>query len=110
MARGWRRRSGAVENLALWQALVEAASRHDVQFTWVRGHAGHPKNEYADALAQAAALRQESPEGPVPSGFPAWLESRRAAGQYGDYDPDDAFAALERRLAANERLGLDAGA
>ena len=108
--RGWRRKAGAIENLELWQALVAAAERHEVQFTWVRGHAGHPKNEYADDLAVKAARGQLTAPGAVESGFGAWLEARRAVGQYLDYDPAAAFAALERRILAGEGLPLDAGA
>jgi len=56
VARGWRRKGGAVENLELWQKLVQATASHDVTWTWVRGHAGHAKNEYANHLATRAAL------------------------------------------------------
>mgnify|MGYP003451036805 CR=1 FL=1 len=41
-----------VKNADLWRALDEAASRHQVQWLWVRGHAGHAENERADALAR----------------------------------------------------------
>lgn len=52
-ARGWRTAARApVKNADLWQALDEAASRHRVQWLWVRGHAGHVDNERADALAR----------------------------------------------------------
>ncbi|WP_368924271.1 RNase H family protein, partial [Comamonas aquatica] len=34
-----------------WKALESAASRHDVQWHWIRGHSGDPGNERADALA-----------------------------------------------------------
>ena len=47
-----------VKNVELWQSLLEAASRHSVEWHWVKGHAGHPENERADALASAAALTQ----------------------------------------------------
>ncbi len=109
IARGWRRKTGAIENLELWQALVASAHRHETQFTWVRGHAGHPKNEYANDLAVGAARTQQTSAGAVESGLPDWLNARRAAGQYLDYDPDAAFAALERRLLAGETFALDAG-
>ncbi|MGE3525792.1 MAG: ribonuclease H [Gemmatimonadales bacterium] len=105
-ARGWRRKGGTIENLELWQRLVEAARSHDVQWTWVRGHAGHPKNEYADSLAVGAARRQESSAGPVGSGCAAWLEVPRERGKYLQYDPDAAFDVLADRLAAGERLPL----
>ncbi|KFU77041.1 RNase HI [Amycolatopsis lurida] len=40
-----------VKNADLWRRLDEAASRHDVEWHWVKGHAGHPENERADRLA-----------------------------------------------------------
>jgi len=50
--RGWRTASGKpVKNKGLWQALDEAAGRHDIDWRWVKGHAGHDGNERADALA-----------------------------------------------------------
>ena len=52
-ARGWRTLSkGAVKNDDLWRRLDEARLRHDVDWRWVRGHAGHALNERADALAR----------------------------------------------------------
>ncbi|HEU4562714.1 MAG TPA: ribonuclease H, partial [Longimicrobium sp.] len=50
-ARGWQRKTGAIENLELWKALLPVASRHQLQWRWVKGHAGHPQNEYANYLA-----------------------------------------------------------
>ena len=88
MARGWRRKGGAVENLPLWQKLVQAAAGHTIEWRWVRGHNDNPKNEYANDLAIGAAERQERSNGLVPSGFDTWLAQRRARGQYTDYDPD----------------------
>lgn len=110
VVRGWRRKSGAIENLELWKALTASSARFDTQFTWVRGHAGHPKNEYADALAVRAAREQVGSRGIVPSQFLGWLAERRAAGHYLDYDPDAAFDALEARLLAGEQFQLNAGA
>jgi ribonuclease HI len=53
--RGWRTAGGgAVKNVELWQRLEAAAARHKVRWEWVKGHAGHPENERADALARAA--------------------------------------------------------
>lgn len=50
--RGWRTTARKpVKNQDLWQALDEAAGRHDVTWKWVRGHTGDPGNEEADALA-----------------------------------------------------------
>jgi ribonuclease HI len=75
--RGWRRREGEIENLSLWLDAVEAARGHDVQWRWVRGHAGHAQNEYADHLANRAAAEQTR-AARVSSQFGAWLEARRA--------------------------------
>ena len=84
-ARGWKRKSGAIENLALWQALDREASRHAIDWRWVRGHAGHAKNEYANHLATGAAKRLDASAGLIPSGFEAWLESERTKGRYVDW-------------------------
>ena len=87
-ARGWRRKGGAVENLDLWQALVERATGRRIAWEWVRGHAGHAKNEYANHLATQAAAEHGTTGGLGPSRFAAWLESERAQGRYARYDPD----------------------
>ncbi len=78
LARGWRRKGGVLENVALWQELAEAARAHRVEWRWVRGHDGHPQNEYANSLATGAAERQDHSNGAVPSGFERWLERERA--------------------------------
>jgi ribonuclease HI len=50
--RGWRTADKQpVKNVDLWQQLETAAAPHSVRWHWVRGHAGHPENERADALA-----------------------------------------------------------
>jgi ribonuclease HI len=50
--RGWRTADNKpVKNDDLWRRLDEARSRHNVQWRWVKGHAGHAHNERADALA-----------------------------------------------------------
>jgi ribonuclease HI len=49
---GWRTASRQpVKNEDLWRRLEAAAAPHDVQWLWVKGHAGNPGNERADALA-----------------------------------------------------------
>jgi hypothetical protein len=83
-----------------------AARLHDVQWTWVRGHKGHPKNEYANDLAIAAAREAKTSKGAVESGFDAWLETKQAKGKFVGYDPDLAFEALERRVAEGESFPL----
>ena len=50
--RAWRTADNKpVKNDDLWRRLDEARQRHDVQWRWVKGHAGHEHNERADALA-----------------------------------------------------------
>jgi ribonuclease HI len=107
ISKGWKRKGGTLENLDLWRALEQSLALHETQLAWVRGHNGHPKNEYANDLATAAAREQDTSPGIVASGFLRWLEDKRAAGLYLDYDPDAAFAGLEQRLARGERLPLD---
>lgn len=80
-ARGWRRKVGPIENLALWQELDAAARSHSVDWQWVRGHAGHPQNEYANFLATRAAREQTSSAGPVPSLYVEWVASERSRGR-----------------------------
>lgn len=106
VARGWRRKEGAIENLELWKTLLASSRLHDVQWTWVRGHKGHAKNEYANDLAVLAAREQRTSDGLVDSGFDAWLDARRAKGLDLAYDPDVTFAALERRLADGGAFAL----
>ncbi len=51
---GWRTADKKpVKNEDLWRRLDAARARHDVVWTWVKGHAGHPENERADELARA---------------------------------------------------------
>ena len=53
---GWRTADKKpVKNADLWQALLAAIAPHQVDWHWVKGHAGHPENERADKLACAAA-------------------------------------------------------
>lgn len=82
--RGWKRKGGPIENLGLWRDLDRIASGHVVTWRWVKGHAGDPRNEYVDHLAQRAATELSAARTPVPSGFEDWLESEREAGRYLD--------------------------
>jgi ribonuclease HI len=79
--RGWRRKDGEIENLALWQEADALASAHDVEWQWVRGHNKHPQNEYADHLATRAAREQSQSSGPVPSLYGEWLREQQARGR-----------------------------
>jgi ribonuclease HI len=55
---GWKRNGWKtadkkpVKNVELWQALDEAVARHQIEWHWVKGHAGHDDNERADELAR----------------------------------------------------------
>jgi len=80
-ARGWRRKGGAIENLELWQVAVLEAAPHKVEWRWVRGHGGHPQNEYANFLAMRAARELTSSDGIASSGFEAWLAAEREKGR-----------------------------
>lgn len=52
---GWRTSDRQpVKNADLWRQLDEVAAGHEVEWHWVKGHAGHPENERADRLATAA--------------------------------------------------------
>ncbi len=50
---GWRTaQRKPVKNVDLWEALDAALQPHDIEWRWVKGHAGHPENERADQLAR----------------------------------------------------------
>ena len=54
-ANGWRTAAKkSVKNQDLWQKLDTECARHQVEWCWVKGHAGHPGNERADILANTA--------------------------------------------------------
>lgn len=54
--RGWKTSNREpVKNGDLWKRLLAAKERHDVTFTWIKGHAGHEFNERCDELATQAA-------------------------------------------------------
>jgi len=53
---GWKTAAKKpVKNQDLWQMLDKAISEHNVEWHWVKGHAGHPENERADELARRGA-------------------------------------------------------
>lgn len=62
--RGWKTANKQpVKNIDLWQALDALMEKHDVDFHWIRGHAGHPENERCDELAvlEIKKMRAEQP-------------------------------------------------
>ncbi len=51
--KGWKTANRTpVKNVDLWQRLAAAAAKHQIEWEWVRGHAGHAENERVDALAR----------------------------------------------------------
>jgi ribonuclease HI len=67
LRQGWRNTRGRpLRDQALWQTLLILRAKHFVEWRWVRGHDGHPKQTEADALAYMEARRQ-------------WLAQRLAA-------------------------------
>lgn len=94
---GWQRKTGAIENLELWHRAIASVNGHEASWHWVKGHAGHPQNEYANDLAVRAATEQSQSGGFIESGFDAWLAARRAkGGAKGTVEPfpdGDAFKA-----------------
>ena len=98
-ARGWRRKGGPIENLELWLRLVAVAARYAVEWRWVRGHAGDPKNEYVNYLAVTAAKKQLTSSGLVESGFSDWIEEQQERERFLDFldlPPDRPFRADRR--------------
>jgi ribonuclease HI len=85
--RGWRRKSGDIENLELWLRAIDAAAPHSVEWRWVRGHAGHAQNEYANHLATKAATNLDHSGGLVASDFEAWRAAFEARGGRAEIEP-----------------------
>ena len=57
---GWKTAAKQpVKNEDLWQQLDQLAAQHQIQWQWVRGHAGHAENERADALANQGVASVE---------------------------------------------------
>jgi len=83
--KGWKRKGGPIENLALWRLLVDEARRHRIEWSWVKGHAEHPKNEYANELATSTASSGKSFDGLVPSGFEAWIAAQQDKGRFPEF-------------------------
>ena len=93
--KGWKRKGGPIENLALWRRVVDESRRHRVDWRWVKGHAEHPKNEYANELATRTASTGKSLDGLVPSGFEAWIATEQDNGRFADFfdlPPNEPFS------------------
>jgi ribonuclease HI len=77
--RGWRKADKTpVENVELWRDALSSVARggHEVSWRWVRGHAGHPQNEWANLIAIRAAKEQSASPGLVASEYEAWAIER----------------------------------
>ena len=79
--KGWKRSGGPIENLELWQQAIAAAAPHVVEWRWVRGHDGHPQNEYVNHLATRAAADRSDSAGLLDSEFEGWVAGQRARGK-----------------------------
>ena len=53
-SKGWKKSDGKQAlNIELWEKLLELEDYHDIEYEWVKGHAGHPYNERCDEMAVA---------------------------------------------------------
>ena len=58
--KGWKTAGKSpVKNVDLWKRLLAAKEKHQVEFIWVKGHAGHEYNERCDSLAVAASKKED---------------------------------------------------
>ena len=63
--KNWTRgKNQPVKNVDLWKRLLKAMEPHEVEFHWVKGHAGHEENERCDQLAVSAAMGENLMEDP----------------------------------------------
>ncbi len=59
-ANGWKKKDKKPAlNSDLWDRLLGQIDRHQVEFVWIKGHAGHPENERCDRLAVAQSERHK---------------------------------------------------
>lgn len=85
--RGWKRKGGPIENLELWKDAIGSIEPHQVEWRWVRGHRGHPQNEYANFLATRAAAEQTISDGFELSGFDEWIANKGKATKLTEASP-----------------------
>jgi len=67
IARGWKRKTGELQNEDLWRRLAELVQEHEIRWDWVKGHAGHRWNERVDELA-TLEIRKQRGSRPAPAG------------------------------------------
>jgi ribonuclease HI len=58
-ARNWKRKGGKLANIDLWKALDKSIQAHDIEWHWVKGHAGNRDNQRVDYLARKAIPRKK---------------------------------------------------
>ncbi len=104
--RNWKRKSGAIENLALWREAVAAVNGHEVEWRWVRGHDGHAQNEYANHLAISAATNQSNSAALQDSGYDVWASRLSGAASKLRLEP---FPDARSFKAAKRLPGVEAG-
>jgi ribonuclease HI len=94
--RGWKKGDGqAVLNVEIMQALDAAMQGRRVRFAWVKGHSGHPLNEAADKLANAAATSWKGGAAPDPGpGFLGAVTTPVVERPRPVYDDADLFSGL----------------
>ena len=57
-AKGWKKADKSpAQNPDLWEDLLNLVSKHEMEYVWVKGHAGHPYNERCDTMAQGEAAK-----------------------------------------------------
>ena len=130
IARGWKRKTGTLQNEDLWRRLADLVEEHDVHWAWVKGHAGHEHNERADQLATAEikkhrAKRRATEPGAEATGVGGgagteihlrvsggprggWAAAVRTAPGGGDGDGGDGEGAEERLLTGAAPRGMSA--
>ena len=113
--KGWKKSDGKpVMNVELMKALDEAMQGRRVEFEWVKGHAGHPLNEAADARANAAASAYQRGAAADPGPGCAGSSTSHPAARVGQVeaepdlfsDLDDAAPTDEEHVVALERALL----
>ncbi|MET0480808.1 MAG: RNase H family protein [Mycetocola sp.] len=104
-AKGWRKGDGKpVMNLEIIKELDEAMAGRNYRFEWVRGHAGHPLNEAADARARAVSEAFQA-DRPIPHG-PGWPRENETTDAAEPGTMPAPVGALDDAVAADSELAL----
>jgi ribonuclease HI len=101
-ARDWKHKGGRpVSNADLWQTLLPQVQRHEIEWHWVKGHAGDPFNERVDTLARQARL-EITPDAQIPDDVPKLYLRASCKGNPG---PGGWGAVLERGEKTEQASG-----